>query len=180
MVRELGFLPTDLPLTPLARTARDAWDPANSLVEQCVAPGMPSAVGVGGPHPIELTQGDGVIVYRAESFDTVRTIYMDPERFAEPKAPSALGYSVGNWEGDTLVVRTTQIDWPYLNSEGSIPQSESVETIERFSVDEANDRLNYSLTILDSETLTVPVTAGAVLEWRPDLVVEPYECRLYE
>jgi hypothetical protein len=175
MVRDFQFFPTDLPLTPGARAAYEAWDPANSLVERCIPPGMPNAIGIGGPHPIELTEGEGLITYRAESFDILRTIHMDSEsRITEE--PSPLGYSIGRWEGDALVVETKQIDWPYMNSEGSIPQSKNVETVERFRVDELNNSLHYSLTISDPETLVTPVTIDWVLEWRPDLVIEPYEC----
>lgn len=95
----------------------------------------------------------------------------DPAR--EPGTP--LGYSVGRWEGETLVVRTTRISWPYLTPNGRIPQSDAVEVEERFSVQGDTDQMVYDLTITDAATLTEPVILHAVFDWRPDLVVEPYE-----
>ena len=94
----------------------------------------------------------------------------------EPATP--LGYSVGRWDGDALVVRTTRISWPYLDPYGRIPQSEAVVVDERFSVDPSTDQLVYELTATDPATLTEPVTMRAVYDWHPELVVEPFECTL--
>jgi hypothetical protein len=170
----------DFPLTATARAAQEAWDPAENLVLKCIASGMPSAAFVGSPHPIEFVEGEGLITYRSELFDIVRTIHMAPDSGIEPEPPSALGYSVGHWEGETLVVETTQIDWPYLDPAGSVPQSDKVSAIERYSVDEQNDQLNFSMTIIDPDTLIAPLTVERTLEWRPDLVIESYGCQLTE
>ena len=118
---------------------------------------------------------DGDIVLRVEVFDIVRTIHMDPAANPEAQPATPLGYSVGRWEGDTLVIRTTRVSWPYFNESGSIPQSEAVVIDERFTVG-ADDRLVYEIVVTDPATFTAPVSARFVLGWRPDVVVEPYEC----
>jgi len=176
MEEETRPFPADLPLTPSASAAEEAWDPADHLTLQCVAGGMPGVMTrVPAPHPIDFTEQDGEIVLRVEVFDVVRTIHMESGADASEQPATPLGYSEGHWEGNTLVVRTTRVSWPYFNQSGSIPQSEAVQIDERFTVGE-DDRLVYDLVVTDSATLTEPVSARFVLGWRPDLVVEPYEC----
>lgn len=166
----------DLPLTASARSALEAWDPADHLTHQCVAGGMPGVMTrVPAPHPVDFVQQDGDIVLRVEVFDIVRTIHMDPAEDPGAQQATPLGYSVGRWEGDTLVVRTTRVSWPYFNESGSVPQSAAVAIDERFTVG-ADDRLVYEITVTDPATFTEPVSARFVLGWRPDVVVEPYEC----
>lgn len=169
---------SELPLTPAVREAQASWDPDSNLIRKCVVPGMPGAMRMSSFHPIDFVEQGGNIIIRNESFDIVRTIHMqsDGQRVVPP--PSALGYSVGRWEGGTLVIRTTEIAWPYFDQIGSIPQTEAVEIIERFSVDDENNQLLYDVTVSDPAVFTEPVSAHWVLEWRPDLVVEPYECTL--
>lgn len=177
MEEESVPFPAELPLTPAARAAEQAWDPEDHLTLRCVAGGMPGVMTrVPAPHPIDFTeQQDGNIVLRVEVFDIVRTIHMDAESNASEQPAAPLGYSEGRWEGGTLVVHTTRVSWPYFNQSGSIPQGEAVEIDERFTVG-GDDRLVYELTVSDPATLTEPVSARFVLGWRPDLVVEPYEC----
>ena len=72
----------------------------------------------------------------------------------EPSTP--LGYSVGSWDGDTLVVQTTRINWPYFHGLRGTKQSSAVEYLERFTIDQANNWLDYSVTITDPETFSEP------------------------
>jgi hypothetical protein len=87
-----------------------------------------------------------------------------------------MGYSVGQWEGDTLVVRTTDVSWPYFDAAGSIPQSGAVEITERFTVNDRQNQLVYDREVRDPATFTAPVSQRAVLTWRPDLRVERFAC----
>ena len=74
-----GGLPAQLPLTAAARAARTAWDPANDPTMQCIASGMPAAMRVSPPHPIDLTeQGDKVMLaacytFRAAAVEQLQT-----------------------------------------------------------------------------------------------------------
>ena len=87
-----------------------------------------------------------------------------------------MGYSQGHWEGDTLVIQTSRISWPYFDNIGSIPQSADAEITERFSLSDDGDRLFYEMTVADPATFTEPVSASWVLGWRPDMVVEEFDC----
>jgi len=170
------FADDDLPLTPTARASHSGWNPEDNLNRRCIAPGMPAAMRMPNVHPIDFALRDGDIILRNEMLDIERTIHMQP--LASPPAPSALGYSVGRWDGDTLVVETNRVNWPRFNYTGSIPQSEAVAIVERFTVDESHDELVYEMTVTDPATFTAPVSMQWTLVWRPDLVVEPFECTL--
>jgi hypothetical protein len=170
----------DLPLTPAARAALERWEPADDPALECVAPGMPGAMNGGQIHPIELVERGGDIVVRIESFDRERVIHMnaDADSAREPATP--LGYSVGRWEGDALVVRTTRISWPYFTPDGRIPQSENVVVDERFSLLEGTEQLVYTRTVTDSATFTAPVEVRWIYDWHPELTIAAYECTLGE
>ena len=165
-------LDRELPLTASAREALAGWD---ALTEdpllQCVPPGMPPTMG--NPYPMQFIEQDGNILLHLEEFDNVRTIHLVPD--AAPRAPTPLGYSVGHWEEGTLVVDTTDINYPYFNRVG-VAQSASVETLERFTVSEDGRRLDYELTITDPATLTEPVTWGTYYVSGHGEIVRPYEC----
>jgi len=176
--RRTGF-PSDLPLTLAAREASSGRTQAENPTLQCIGGGMPGVMArVSGPHPIDFVERDGNILIRLESFDVVRTVHMDPNADATSQPHSPLGYSVGRWEGRTLIVRTTGVNWPYFDINGRVPQSESVEIMERFTLSEDETRLTYELEVTDPETFTQPVSSRWELDWRPDMVVEPYECTL--
>ena len=72
--------------------------------------------------------------------------------------PSHLGYSVGRWEGSTLIVETTKISYPWVDNEARTPQSPDVRTTERFTLSEDQSRLDYELIITDPVTFTEPAT----------------------
>ena len=177
--RQGSRFPADLPLTPEARAVQAAWNEADDLTMQCIAGGMPGVMTrVSAPHPIDFVQRDGDIVLRIEVFDVVRTVHMNPDADTSAQPPSPLGYSVGRWGGNTLIVRTTRVNWPYFDSIGIVPQSEAVEIAERFTLSDDETRLTYDLEVSDPATFTAPVSARWEFGWRPDMVVEPFDCTL--
>ncbi len=171
-----GGFPAQLPLTTAARAALAAWNPADDPTMQCISSGMPAAMRLSPPHPIDLVDQGDSIVLRVELFDIVRTIHMDSETDAAEQPAAALGYSVGHWEGSTLVVRTTRVNWPYFDHLGRVPQSDAVEMTERLTVGDGGNQLVYDLTVTDPATFTEPVSGRWTMVWRPDLEVEPFAC----
>ena len=62
-----------------------------------------------------------------------RVIHMTPEAATvQGRAPTPLGWSTGRWDGETLVVTTTAIDWPYFQLYGleGVPQSTEMTIVE--------------------------------------------------
>lgn len=165
-------------LTETARAVAAEFDPFedNPLLD-CTAPGMPALMG--NPYPMEFVAVDGGIEMHHEEFDVVRMIHIGEGVTADGQPLSPLGYSVGEWQGSTLVVATSAINWPHFGRIG-IPQTEAVEVVERFTVTDTDDRLDYELTITDPGTLLEPFTWQAFWVWRPGEEVSQYQCTVAE
>ena len=165
--------PAEYPLTDEAAAGRASFDPiADNPLANCGRKGMPWIMEQ--PFPVQFEAGDGVIVLRLEEEDAMRVIHMDAAP-ADSVAPSPLGYSVGHWEGTALVVRTTHIDYPYLNATG-IPITNGIVLDERFEVAPDGSRLDYRLSITDPATFTMPVTVESYWVWRPGERLQSYDC----
>jgi hypothetical protein len=147
----------NFPYTEEARAAMDVWDPITAPVAQCLTPGMPGPMYQ--PLSLDFVDEGATITINVEYFGIQRTVHMDDAENPAAQPPSPLGYSVGRWEGDTLVVETTRINYPYFNS-GGAPQSENVHVVERFAVSDDQGELDVSMTINDPVTFTEPATAG--------------------
>lgn len=170
----------DPPLTDFARTGwegyQDTFDPAL----QCGHLGMPRVITQTGPHPIAFERRGDDILMRGEYFDVERLIHMDEERIS-PTAPlSPLGYSIGRWEDDVLVVETSRIDYPFFDIAGlaGIPQTESVYLAERYYLNDDGTELHMDFYVSDPGTFTEALTIEdyATWKWRPDIRIQPYRC----
>ena len=161
------------PLKDGAKAALAAFDPLTDMPTlNCAPKGMPTIMEQ--PYPMEIVRQGGDILLRMEEYDTVRTIHFSDS--PGPDQPSSLlGYSVGSWDGDTLVVKTTHIDWPFFNTIG-IPLTEAVETVERFIPTEDGKRLDYRVTVTDPGTFHEPVELDKFWLALPGEEVRPYEC----
>jgi hypothetical protein len=164
-----------LPLTEPAFAFRSEWDPADDPSLRCEPPGMPAAMD--NPYPIELENQGDTIVLRLEEWDGVRTIHMNPDPAAEPPAASPMGHSVGRWEGDTLVVETSRIDYPYFDDLGT-PQSRSIRVTERFDLDAGNAALLWTGEIVDPVSFSEPVVLEIEWRWIPGNERKPFRCAL--
>ena len=164
-------------LTEAALAAVDAWDPvADDPALRCIAPGMPVAMDT--PFPIAFEEGDGQILLRIEQWDGLRTIHMESVPAEEDPADSIMGHSVGRWEGQTLVVETTNISWPYVDEFGT-PKSEDYALVERFTFSEDNSAMVWEATATDPATYTGPAFLGSVsYAWVPGEEIKPYDCTI--
>jgi hypothetical protein len=163
------------PLTEAAMAVRAKWNVKDSPYIYTCSKGMPIIMEQ--PYPLEFTQlRSGDIELRLEEFDTVRKIHMQPNASAQGKAPTILGYSVGRWDGDTLVVTTTGISWPYFDQSG-IPLHEKSVLVERFAPSQDGKRLDYTLTVTDPTVFTKPVVLKTFWSWKPGEQVHRFNCK---
>ncbi len=129
------------------------------------------------PYPIEfIDQGDSIRL-RIEEWDATREIHKSEQATSVDRAPSLLGYSVGRWDGRTLYIETTQVDAPYLDDAGT-PQSENAIIVERFTLSNDENRLDYEVTVTDPDYLAEPAIWDALWIWRPGAEILPFECTL--
>jgi hypothetical protein len=85
------------------------------------------------PTPRKIIQTPQVIAILFEAYNQYRQILMDGRPLPEPTEPSYHGYSVGRWEGDTLVVETNAVnDKGWLDMNGH-PQTETTHYTERYT-----------------------------------------------
>ncbi len=162
------------PLTPAARAQLAAFDRAtDNPTANCVPKGMPTIMEA--PYPIELVrQSSGDILLKLEEYDLTRPIYMSGDPAHEPPA-APLGFSVGRFDGTTLVVTTTRISWPFFSQLG-IRQTPDVAIVERFTPTADGSRLDYEMTVTDPKTFTRPVVLRQHWLWLPSVTLLPYEC----
>lgn len=135
---------------------------------------MPIAMMV--PHPFSFEDRGAEILLHGQVWDITRTIFLEaPEGDVRPSVP-ALGLSLGRWQGATLIVETTDIDWPYFDPIGTM-QSDAAEIREEFTLSEDQSRLDYRMTITDRETFTEPATMETY--WLAlGEAFDPYDCQV--
>ncbi len=170
------------PLKPAARAAWQAYDALrHDPVLDCEIPGMPRVMTVVGARPIQFERQGEDILLRSENYNLARLIRMDAEEDPDDIPASPLGYSRGRWEGETLVVTTTRINWPYFDLPPliGIPQSGEVEIEERFTL--ADGQLVYDFRAYDPVNFTAPIeeTRYMVWNWRPGLTLGTDACEDY-
>ena len=84
------------------------------------------------PIPRRFIQTPGLLVILYEGLNAQRIVYMDGREHPVDPQPAWLGYSVGTWEGDTLVVDTRGFnDRTWLDAMGH-PRTEALRLTERF------------------------------------------------
>ncbi len=160
-------------LTELGRQLAAAYDPVTDNPELDCRTGMPSTMFDPGQMLIE--QRDDRIIVRIYEYDVERTIHLNPSADSASTPASSLGYSIGRWEGESLIATTTRVNSPYLDSYGT-PQSDQVSLEERFTMTADGQRLNYSMTASDPQMYTEPVTLERFWRWTPEIDLEPFDC----
>ena len=164
----------DLPLTAAARTVKDAWVQPEDRAWRCDPPGM--LENMSSPYPMELVDGGDEITLRLEQWDGVRTIHMDRSIDGADPPPTRMGYSVGRWEGRTLIVQSKNFESGAYDDRGT-PQSAAMRVVERFTLSEDETRLDWSASVVDLETFTEPVARQNLhFSWVPGEEVKPFNC----
>ena len=127
------------------------------------------------PHQMELRQYDDRIEIRYAEWDTLRTIYMDGRGRPESQPASPMGYSVGRYEGSTLVVETSAVT---ANRAGIFPSffmhSDQLSAVERYTRSADGNRLELTVTMEDPLNLRETLQFRKAWGWAPDEEIFPY------
>jgi len=139
------------------------------LSERCLTFGVPDLL-AGYNSYYQILQTPGYVVIAMERIHDARIIPLD----GRPHVPQAIrqwhGDSRGRWDGNTLVVETTNFS-PKTSFRGS---AENLHLVERFTR-VAPDTLLYEFTVNDPTTWTGPWTAMIPLKTTADKIYE-YAC----
>ena len=162
-------------LTPAGAAINDAYDETlDDPHLRCVSGGTIRMED--GPFNYEIIdQGDHILVLY-HYFNESRRIWMDGRGFPEgiEDAWLPMGYSVGHWEGSTLVVETRGMK-PTLWDAAGMPVSASAVLVERKYLDETG-RLHTAYVLNDPANYERPVYRHAYRERSPESGLDWYAC----
>jgi hypothetical protein len=135
----------------------------DSMEAQCLPLG-PAALTTS--DPVKFIQTPSLIVILFEDL-TYRQIHMDGRKLPENPNPSWMGYSVGRWDGDTLVVETSGFtEHAWLDYDGH-PHTEALRLTERYRRRDFG-HLDVKVTFDDPGAYARPWTVSVPMEIFPD------------
>jgi hypothetical protein len=163
-----AFKPEETPMRP--ELAAEYQKRAQAALTQpppalCAPPSTPFVDSLPAPYKIVQTPGLTLMLFEPDTF--FRQIFTDGRKHPDDPQPSWLGYSIGRWEGDTLVVDTVG-----LNEQGPLdvfghPHSDAMRVTERFHRRDFG-HMDIQITIDDPKTYTKPFTYKVSQRLRPD------------
>lgn len=140
---------------------------------RCLPTGVPRLVAYVLPYKIVQTPSLIVVLY--ESGTMFRQIFMDARMHPKDPQPTWMGYSVGRWDGDDLVVETRGFnDQSWLDGAGH-PHSDQMRVIERFSRRSVG-QMDISVVVDDPGAYTRPLTYVQRQRLRPDTELIEHVC----
>jgi len=146
--------------------------------DRCISRGLlgsmfPSAYNNGN----EIVQGPGFVAIRNEMVHEARIIPIDGRPHAASTLTSFMGDPRGHWEGNTLVVESTNFNGRFgaRGNGNNMPMSDALRVVERFTRVDA-DTLEYRVTITDSKTWSAPWTVEYPLKLDNDYGFYEYAC----
>jgi len=150
---------------------------------RCITRGVPGGMlPAGYNNGYEIVQIPGYVIIAYEMIHDTRIIPLDGRPHVGPNIRLWNGDARGRWEGNTLVVETTNFnDKGVLGSSAAtgrirgIPHSEEMHVVERFTRI-SDDVINYSATITDPKVYTAPWTVALPLNRDPSYLMFEYAC----
>jgi hypothetical protein len=156
--------PGDVPLTPWAEQVYKERIETNGKDHpgvRCLPSGIPEKLSI--PDGLKIVQTPDLILFLYESRTIYRQVFLDGRQLPKNAQPTWMGYSIGRWEGDTLVVETIgQNGKTWLDMRG-LPGTESLKVTERYSRTNIGT-MKIDVTIDDPKAYTKPWTV--TLTWR--------------
>jgi hypothetical protein len=151
--------PEEVPYQPWAKALVDARADGSHAREEsdanCLPQGVPK-IGAA-PAPWKIVQTPGLIVVVHEAFNLWRQIFLDGRQLADDINPSWLGYSIGKWDGDTLVVDTRGFNGKTWLDQAGKPTTDALHVTERYRRRNFGS-MEIQITIDDPKAYTKPWT----------------------
>jgi hypothetical protein len=162
--------------------ASDSWE-YMSVWDRCITRGVPAGMFPAGyNNSYQILQTPGYVVIYYEMIHETRIIPVDGRPHLPPSVRQWNGDSRGHWEGNTLVVDTTNYNgkgWIATSAATGrikgIPQSEALHVVERFTRADKNTIL-YKVTVDDPNVYTRPWTLAIPLSREENYKIYEYAC----
>jgi len=171
----------DLALTETSRVMEAAYSQASDENPElaCISKPTPAMIIYTDLYPMEIViNNDETITLRSQYFDQVRTVYMDGREHPSASELFHEGHSVGHWEGETLVIDTTNFAphrSPYQNG---IPSGPQKHIVERFGLIDGGTHMAVSFMLEDPEYIVGNMNYSRELQNVPDADMSPFNCDL--
>ena len=156
--------PEEVPLTPWGaeiyqeRIDNNGKDHPGA---RCLPSGIPEKNSI--PDGLKVVQTPDLLLFLYESRTIYRQVFLDGRPLPRNAQPTWMGYSVGHWDGDALVIETIgQNGKTWLDMRG-LPGTEQLKVIERYTRPNIG-RIDIDVTIEDPMAYTKPWSVK--LSWR--------------
>lgn len=143
------------------------WDPTGA----CYGSGVPRIFTAG--YLTEIIQTEKQIVWIYESQHVWRIIHLDA-KMPDKLEPSIRGYSVGHWEGDTLVVETAGFSRKGQIDERGTMMTDHTRLVERIRL--VGNQLENRFTISDPTAYNAPWESRRTFNYKGDMRLAEYVC----
>jgi hypothetical protein len=152
---------------------RGANGAAGTPTAKCLPPGIPMLVIGSIEHPFKIIQRPDLVTILYEYFGEFRQIFLDGRKPVKDPNPTWFGYSVGHWDGNSLVVDSAGFNGKIWLDTAGHPATEALRTTERFERTDYG-HLILQMTIDDPLAYTKPwtvtmhmhlVTSGDLFEY---------------
>jgi hypothetical protein len=145
----------------------------------CISKPTPAMIIYTDLYPIEITINDNqTISLRSQYFDQARTVFMDGREHPAANELFHEGHSTGQWEGDELVIDTTNFAYHRSPYQNGIPSGPQKHVIERFGIIEGGTHLSVSFFLEDPEYIASPMDYSRELQYVPEADMSPFNCDL--
>ena len=155
----------------------DSWKDFD-LWGRCITRGLIGSMIPGNPYNKgnQILQAPGYIVIRNEMVHEARIIPLDGRPHVGPNLRAYMGDGRGHWEGNTLVVETTNfVNDIGMNGLNFALLTDQLRTVERFART-APDELSYDATVEDPGTWTRPWTMHVPFKLDEKYTLYEYAC----
>ncbi len=156
------FEPKPTPFTPEGRALYEATENWQDPAKSCKGSGLPRWFGA--PFAMEIV--DGGTHYLLANSGGIRRVWMNGRQPPADLLPSAMGFSVGRWEDNVLVIETTHLMPLWLDGSGLPMSGEDTRIVETWTVTNNGLTIDREMTIHDSRYYTEPLvrTRGSARE----------------
>ena len=167
----------DWPYTELAAEEVANFHEDQNPTVDCEYPGMPKSMTAPLNYQWSYIDENTIRIER-DLMPNDRIVHLNPETAPAPGEPSNVGYSLGTWEGEDLVIHTNNFAADRWGTYTGVNSSEQKEVVERYSLSDDGMRLDAEITVTDPVYLAEPVTFTHQWGKIADRAISQAECSL--
>lgn len=162
---------TDAGLAALERFDEVSMNPGVNCVHN------PAPASMVAPDLKRISLGASTILIESNFDGASRIVHLENTSPVEVEATNQ-GFTVGRWEGTTLVMDTTHFSDHAMGNKWGVPSGSQKRLRERLTLSPDGKSITYSYELSDPEYLTDVIAGEALWIYRPDMEFETFECDL--